>query len=152
MVISSMVGSVQGTSTNAINLLTYAMSFDSFKGSEYVIFNDSDYSYYIVWGDLKHENGQVKSNGAVEYIHYYRTSTSGYNSVYSYQVGGDSSFVLDLSSEYITTSNIEEVGFRSQVGEQYEFYNSASMLLVFAVAMIFAIMVKVFRRMVNDIN
>lgn len=146
MVINSMVGSVQGTSTNAINLLTYAMSFDSFKGSEYVIFNDSDYSYYIVWGDLKHENGRIVSEGSVRYIRYYRTSSSGYSGTYVYVDGEDDSFMLTLSDEYITTSNIAEVGFRSQVGEQYEFYNSASMLLVFAVAMIFAIMLKVFRR------
>lgn len=146
MQFNNLVGTVSSTSTQAVNLLNYAMSFDSFNGSEYVIFNDSEYSYYIVWGDLKHEDGQVSSSGAVEYIHYYRTSTSGYNSVYSYAVGNDSAFDLALSEEYICTSNVTGVGFRSQVGEQYEFYNSASMLLIFAVAMIFAIMLKVFRR------
>ena len=146
MVINSMVGSVQGTSTNAINLLTYAMNFDSFKGSEYIIFNDSDYSYYIVWGDLKREGSRVISSGAVEFIRYYRTTSSGYSGTYMYDHGSDNSFSLSLSDEYVTTSNISEVGFRSQVGEQYEFYDSASMLLIFAVAMIFAIMLKVFRR------
>lgn len=146
MEINSLVGTVTGSSTQAVNLLTYAMSFDSFNGSEYVIFNDSEYSYYIVWGDLKYAEGQVISSGTVEYIRYYRTNSSGYSGSYSYIVGDDSSFILYLSDEYITTSNIEEVGFRSQVGEQFDFYNNASMLLIFAVAMIFAIMLKVFRR------
>lgn len=146
MEFSSLYGTVTSTSTNAVNLLNYAMSFNSFYGSEYVIFNDSEYSYYIVWGDLEHEDGQVTSSGAVEYIHYYRTSTSGYTSNYIYESGVDSSFGLSLSSEYICTTNLQGVGFVSQVGEQYEFYNSASMLLIFAVAMIFAIMLKVFRR------
>lgn len=149
MEFNNLVGTVSSTSTQAVNLLNYAMSFDSFNGSEYVIFNDSEYSYYIVWGDLTHEGGQVTSFGAIEYIHYYRTSSTGYTNNYIYEFGSDSSFGLSLSSEYICTTNIQGVGFRSQVGEQYEFYNSASMLLIFAVAMIFAIMLKVFRRMVK---
>ena len=146
MTVSSLYGTVTSTSTQAVNLLNYAMSFDSFAGSEYVIFNDSEYSYYIVWGDLVYEDGGISSKGEVEYIHYYRTSSSGYTGTYLYECGNDSSLVLSLSDEYICTSNVAGVGFVSQVGEQYEFYNTATMLLVFAVAAIFAIMIKVFRR------
>lgn len=142
----SLYGTVTSTSSQAVNLLNYAMSFDSFKGSDYIIFNDSEYSYYIVWGDLSYDEGFVESSGAVQYIRYYRSSTSGYTGNYSYTTGSDSDFSLALSTEYICTSSVPMAGFTSQVGEQYEFYNSASMLLVFAVAMIFAIMLKVFRR------
>lgn len=145
MKISNLAGTVTSSSSQAVNLLNYAMTFDSFKFSEYVIFNDSDYSYYIVWGDLKNENGKVTSSGAVDYIRYYRISSSGYNNTYVYDVGSDGSFDLSLSEEYICTSNVPGAGFRSQVGEEYEFYNSASMFLIFAVAMLFAIMIKSFR-------
>lgn len=140
----NMVGTVTSTSSQAINLINYAMSFDSFHDSDYVIFNDSEYSYYIVWGKLENENGQVTGDD-VEYIHYYRTSTSGYTSNYVYEVGSDTSFVLSLSSEYVPTSNVTEVGFVSQQVVQNDFTSDIVWLLTFGVAFLFVIMMKQLR-------
>lgn len=145
MTFSSLNGTVTSTSSQAVNLLAYAMSFDSFRGSEYIIFNDSEYSYYIVWGDLYEENGKIVSDGNIEYIRYYRTSSSGYTNIYQYALGSDSSFVLSLSEEYICTTSVDNVGFVSSVHQEYGFYQSAIMLMVFVVAMVFAIMIKNFR-------
>lgn len=145
MTFNTLVGTVSSTSSQAVNLLNYAMSFDSFRNSEYIIFNDSEYSYYIVWGDLYEQNGKVVSNGDVEYIRYYRTSASGYNSVYTYGYGSDRNFSLSLSQEYICTTSVANVGFVSSAYQECGFYQSAIMLMVFVVAMVFAIMIKNFR-------
>lgn len=144
----NMVGTVTSTSSQAINLINYAMSFDSFHGSDYVIFNDSEYSYYIVWGKLDNVNGQVTGEN-VEYIHYYRTSTSGYSTNYLYEAGADRSFVLSLSSEYVATSNVSEVGFVSQQVVQNDFTSDIVWLLTFGVAFLFVIMAKQLRGIVK---
>lgn len=140
----SMSGTVASTSSQAVNLINYAMSFDSFHGSDYVIFEDSDYSYYIVWGNLENQNGQVVGED-VEYIHYYRTSSSGYTNNYVYEVGSDTSFVLSLSDEYVATSNVSEVGFVSQQIVQNDFTSDIVWLLTFGVAFLFVIMIKQLR-------
>lgn len=145
MIVNS-VGTVTGTSTQAVNLVSYALTFDSFKDKEFVIFNDSDYSYYIVWGDLKHEGNKVVSSGEIEYIRYYRISSSGYNNYYTYEVGEDSSFVLNLSNEYIVTTNVDGVGFVSNTYEQHNFYHETGLFCILLVSMVFAIMIKTFRR------
>lgn len=146
MTIASLAGTVTGTSSQAVNLLNYALTFDTFKDSEFIIFNDSDYSYYIVWGDLINDDGKIVSSGSVDYIRYFRTNVSGYTSTYSYEVGKDDSFVLNLSDEYICTTSVAESGFVSSTYVQHEFYRNAGILFVFAVSMIFAIMLKMFRR------
>lgn len=145
MVVSSLDGSVTSTSSQANNLLSYAMGFDSFRNSDFIIFNDSEYSYYIVWGDLKNEDGTIVSDGAVEYIRYYRTSSSGYSSSYSYEVGNDEVFSLSLSEEYICTTSVAESGFVSSTYLDYRYKQGTLILFMFILAMVFAIMVKSFR-------
>lgn len=125
MTINSLYGTVSSTSNNALNLLYRAMNYDSFLDSEYIIFQDEQYSYYIVWGNLKEENGRVTGSD-IEYVRYYRTdSSSGYNYTYSYVYGTDASFALTLSEENLTTSNISGVGFVSMAAEQYEYYSTS---------------------------
>lgn len=146
MTVNSLYGTVTSTSSNAINLLYRAFNYESFKDSDYIIFQNEQYSYYIVWGDLKEENGRVIGSD-IEYVRYYRTdNSSGYNYTYQYDYGTDSSFSLTLSDEYQTTSNIEGVGFVSLAAVQYDYYSQASEefmsvldLFVFAVAFLFVI-------------
>lgn len=145
MVISSLQGSVTSTSSQASNLLSYAMGYHSFQNSEFIIFNDSEYSYYIVWGDLKNEDGKIVSSGEVEYFRYYRTSSSGYTSNYVYDYGSDGSFSLTLSDEYICTTSVAESGFVSSTFLDYKFKQGSLLLFVFLVAAVFAIMIKSFR-------
>lgn len=125
MTINSLYGTVTSTSSNAINLLYRAMNYGSFSNSEYIIFQDDQYSYYIVWGELVEGNGIVSASD-IEYIHYYRSDSSNYNYVYSYDYGTDSSFSLTLSSEYQTTSNIPGVGFVSLAAVQYDYYSQSA--------------------------
>lgn len=145
MTVNSLYGTVTSTSTNAINLVYRAYNYESFKDSDFIIFQNEQYSYYIVWGDLKEENGRVTGSN-IEYVRYYRRDSSGYNSTYTYDYGTDSSFSLALSDEYQTTSNIEGVGFVSLAAVQYDYYSQVSEefmsvldLFVFAVAFLFVI-------------
>lgn len=140
MTFNSLYGSVASTSSNAVNLVNLAMNYDSFGGfNEYIIFNDSQYSYYIVWGNLSESDGIV-TGFDVEYIHYYRTDTDVYSSSYRYEYGADSSFSLTLSDEYMTTSSLPEVGFVSLAAEQYQYYQAASEFRVFSLALLLVIM------------
>lgn len=107
---------VASTSSNATNLINYAMAYDDFIYSDYVIYSDVNYSYYIVWSDeLEHNNGTVTGKD-IQYIHYYRTgSTGSYSYVYDY--GTDSDFKLTVS--HMCTSNIPGFGFHSSVFNEY---------------------------------
>ena len=141
MVVSNLYGTVTCTSTQASNLLYMAMNYESFKNSEYIIFQDEQYSYYIVWGDLYIEDGVVKEVESIEYIHYYRSGSSNYDYTYVYEYGTDTSFDLYLDSTYQTTSNIPGVGFVSMVSAQYNFYSSASDFYIFGTALLFVVMI-----------
>ena len=78
--IVSLYGTVASTSSNANNLLYLAMNYKSFKGSDYIIFQDGQYSYYIVWGKLELIDGEVVEQSDIEFLHYYRKdSGNGYN-------------------------------------------------------------------------
>lgn len=146
MIVASLYGTVSSTSSTANNLLYLAMNYKSFKSSDYIIFQDGQYSYYIVWGDLELVDGEIVENSDIEYIHYYRSdSSSGYNYTYLYEYGTDTNFSLVLDDEFLTTSNMEGVGFVSLTGTEYEYYAAASDLSIFSVALLFAIMLCVFR-------
>ena len=106
---------VVSTSTQANNLLNMAIKYKSFSDSEFVIFCDQQYSYYIVWGDLVYSDGTVTGNN-IEYIRYYRTG-SGTSYEYTYSHGSDTSF--RLSSSNVCTSNIDDFGMRSATYDEY---------------------------------
>lgn len=137
---------VSPTSSQATNLINYAASHDSFRSSEFIVFCDSEYSYYIVWGDLKHEGDQVVCSGVYEYIRYYRTNTSGYTGTYIYAYGVSDNLRVNLSNENIATSSLAGAGFVSSGYETMKYQDSVILFLVFMAAMIFAIMVKSFGR------
>lgn len=139
MTISNLYSTVSSTSSQAVNLLNLAMNYDSFKGSDYIIFCDAQYSYYIVWGDLQHSSGTVTGSD-IEYIRYYRTDTSSYSGTYTYVYGTDSSLNLTLSDEYMTTSSLPEVGFVSMTGVEYEYYEAAADFNIFALAVLLVVM------------
>lgn len=143
--IDSTYGDVTSTSTQANNLINYAMSYESFKDSNYVIFNDVQYSYYIVWSDdLNLNSNNIVTATNIEYVHYYRDSTSGYSSNYVYDYGTDSSFTL--SSSYVNTSNLPNYGFKSVLHSEYINFELEKNFLIMMLAFIFVIMVKNLRR------
>lgn len=107
---------VVSSSTQANNLLNFAMSYESFRDSDFVIFCDQQYSYYLVWGDLTVSDAGVVSGADVEYIRYYREGDS-YSSSYVYNYGTDVSFGLNPSD--MVTSNLPDYGFSSELYRTY---------------------------------
>lgn len=140
LTVSDTYSDVASTSSQAVNLVNYAANFESFIDSEFVIFCDSQNSYYIVWGDLENNNGII-SGSDVEYIHYYRTDN--YNS-YTYQYGTEVSF--GLNPDNLCTSNIENFGFRSSAYETFRLNDNVNKSLMFILAFLFVIMILRLRR------
>ena len=140
LTVSDTYSDVSSTSSQAVNLVNYAANFESFIDSEFVIFCDSQYSYYIVWGDLENNNGII-SGSDVEYIHYYRTDN--FNS-YTYRYGTDISF--GLNPDNLCTSNIENFGFRSSAYETFKLNDNVNKSLIFILAFLFVIMILRLRR------
>lgn len=143
MSVSSTYADVVSTSTQAENLYNLAKSYDSFDYADFVIFRDTQYSYYIVWGDLEESSGTV-TGFDVEFVRYYTTTTSGYSSNYVYEYGSDSSF--SLTSDYVVVSNLDNYGMRFSQYETESFYKNSVFISVLACSMIFAIMLKNFVR------
>lgn len=140
LTVSDTYSDVSSTSSQAVNLVNYAANFESFIDSDFVIFCDSQNSYYIVWGDLENNNGII-SGSDVEYIHYYRTDN--YNS-YTYQYGTENSF--GLNPDNLCTSNIENFGFRSSAYETFKLNDSIETALIFITGFLFVIMITRLRR------
>lgn len=140
--ISDTYSDVASTSSQAINLVNYAASYKSFFGSDFVVFCDSQNSYYIVWGELKNNNGTV-SGSDIEYIHYYRVGSIG-TSQYIYEYGTDNSF--GLNPDNAITTNISDSGFVSSVYEEYKLQDSVEKCIVFITGFLFVIMILKLRR------
>lgn len=137
----SLYGTTQPSSSNVTNLINYALSYDNFKGADFIVFNDAANSYYIVWSDSLSKNGDtVASDGEVNYIHYYRSGDT-YNSTYLYDSGTFDTFLLNLSSQYITTTSVPDVGFATDLVNQYRYYESGTNFLMLILAIVFAIFV-----------
>lgn len=130
------------TSSNVTNLINYAMSYDTFITSDYVVYQSAQYEYYIVWGDLTYNGTQVQGSD-INYISYIR-SGSGYDYTYSYSSGTDTNFTLIVS--HIVTSNIPELGFTSSVYHGYKTNDNVTKFCVVMTAALFVVMCCSFRR------
>ena len=141
-------GNISSNNSNAIDLINYAISFDSFNGSDYVIFQSEQYSYYIVWGDLTYNNGSFTGKN-IEYINYYRISTgTGYNYTYDYNYGTDTSF--SFKSDYSVITNIDNAGLTNENYRIFDYnekmFDLIKNFLILITGFIFVIMVKNLRR------
>lgn len=141
-------GNITSTNSNAIDLINYAISFDSFTDSDYVIFHAEQYSYYIVWGDLTYNNGSFTGKN-IEYINYYRTSTgTGYNYTYDYNYGTDTSF--SFNSDFSVITNIDNAGLTNETYRIFDYnekmFDLIKNFLILITGFIFVIMVKNLRR------
>lgn len=132
---------VSATSTQSNNLINYAMSYDSFIDSDFIVFCDQQNSYYIVWSDELTVDSSAVSGSDVEYIHYYRQGTTG--SQYTYVYGIDS--IFNLFAENLCTSNLAEFGFISPTFYQYRYQHNITMLFVLIASFGFVITVKMLR-------
>lgn len=85
-----------GTSYNSIfSGIAYKVPY----GQNYVYWRDDQYSYKLAYGDLILSGTEFTSEGDVTVIDY--TTTSGYNSVYSYTVSTESDFSLSAGSALV---------------------------------------------------
>lgn len=119
--------------STANNLITYAMNYDSFLNSDFVIFRSSVYEYYIVWGHLRLSGSSVTSTGQVEYIRYYRDSSGDYHFEYL----TDTDFLLN--SDNVNISNIDGYGFKSPIFSTFKYESDVLILLTFSLGFIFLI-------------
>ena len=138
----STYGDLAQSSSNVQNLITYAYNYDSFLGSDFVVFQDAQYSYYIFWGDLDYE-GSVVSADEAEYICYSREG-SGASYSYSYSYAED--IPLSLTVNKLVVSNIDELGSVSALYEEINHNYRVLSLFVILLAFTFVIMVLAFRR------
>lgn len=119
---------MSATATQTENLLNYATNLDSdFFEKDFVIFRDSQNSYYIVWGDLVYSNNSV-TGGEIDYIRYYRPD--GTMNTYTYKVGSDNTFTLS-NINYLVTSNIDGLGISSPTYNSYYYEHKSMMLSIF---------------------
>ncbi len=142
LTVNSTYSDVTSTSSQAVNLVNYAMSYSDFIDSDFVIFCDEQNSYYIVWGSLNYD-GSTITGSYIEYIHYYRLgSAASYQ--YTYEYGTDTSF--RLQPDNICTSNIPDFGFSSTAFQEFQFYHYFEYFIIFAGSMLFVILISNLRR------
>lgn len=148
MNITDTYSDVTGTSSQTVNLVNYAKNLDhSFLCSDYVVFCDQQYSYYIVWAEnLELQNNKVVGND-IQYIRYYRI-LNDYSSSYKYVTGNDTSFSLNYDT--LVTSNIEKVGFSCPTFDTYQHQSNLLDLCIFALACLFVIALTSFRKVVSN--
>lgn len=124
------------------NLISMAINYDNFLDSKYVVYQSSQYDFYIVWGDLYlDDNTDFVSNGDIIYIRYYRTAN---NNSYEYVVGTDKTF--RLSPYHMITTNVGGIGMQSQLFREYDTQNNIKNFSIFGFAVLFVIMLTRFRK------
>lgn len=142
LTVNSTYSDVTSTSTQAVNLVNFAMSYDDFINADYVVFCDAQYSYYIVWGELSY-NGTTVSGSDVQYLRYYRFG-SGTSYQYTYEYGTDSTF--SLTPFHMCTSNIKNFGFSSSTYQDYKYMYNGTCFMVFVGSILFVILISQLRR------
>lgn len=121
------------SNTTCQNLISLAMNYESFTDSDFVVYCPSQYTYFIVWGDLSATQGKVTSTDSVNYIEYSR----GSDMVYSYTVGSSENFTLNFSDVFV--SNINGFGMRSALYDEYNSQNLVKDFLTFNTIILFVI-------------
>lgn len=134
---STTSAALNSNNTTANNLISYAVNYDDFLSSDYVVYQEGTYSYYIVWGNLKYNNSVITNDGIVNYVHYYREGTPGdYN--YTYVYNTDDNFSLNINHSIIT--NITGAGGNSITFIEHYFYKNAMFLFIFSVAVLLCLL------------
>lgn len=133
---SSTYADLSSTSSTGQNLLNLALNHDSFRNKDFVIFQNAQYSYYIVWSDNLEYSGVSVSADEIEYIQYVREG-SGYDYTYSYIYGTDTQFSLTVNN--LTVSNVDGLGFISTLYEEHENRKFTKEFGIFSTALLFVL-------------
>lgn len=126
--------------SNVQNLISLALNYDNFTESQFVCYQNGQYSYYIVWGDLFVENDNVYSNTEVNYISYTRND----DYTYSYTSGTSSNFSLTVYDVFV--SNIDGWGMRSALYSEYEYQENFEKFAIFGTSILFVILLTKLRK------
>lgn len=139
---TSTYGDLSQSNTAVQNLISYANNYPDFLKSDYVVFQNGQYSYYIFWGDLEY-NGSLVTASEAQCISYIREG-SGYDYEYKYTYSDAQTLSLTVSDTVI--SNIEGLGSSSALYAEYESYSDNRLLFIFMLAFMFVMMLLAFRR------
>lgn len=86
---------------------------------KYIAYRSGQYSYTLAVGDLSIENDNVTSTGTTT-LYVYETSSSGYNSIYTYNVSEVTDFSLSVA-DTIVYSNLGGFPLLEERGVTYEY-------------------------------
>lgn len=131
------------TASHVQNLISSAMNYSDFLDSDYVVFQDSQYSYRICWAKELNYNGRVISSDDVQSISYVRNG-SGYDYTWSYSYDDSDSF--NLTVNHLVISNIDGVGAFSPTYDDYKYHHNSHWLLIFSLSFLGVLMFLAFRR------
>ena len=136
MVFTSSYGDMTSSSSQATNLINFAMGYDSFITSDWVCFRSGQNDYYLVWGDELEVNNRTVSGSDVEYVRYFRASNQA---EWSYIYDSDTTFAL--TSDYVCSSNLKNYGFSNPTYSEYLFEYRVKGLLIIVTGLVFAYVV-----------
>jgi len=86
---------------------------------KYIAYRSGQYSYTLAVGDLTITDNNVSSSGTTT-LYVYETETSGYNSIYKYNVSEVTDFSLSVS-DMIVYSNLGNFPLLEERGVTYEY-------------------------------
>lgn len=101
-------------------------------GDKYIAYRSGQYSYTLAVGDLSISDNNISSSGTTT-LYVYETETSGYNSIYTYNVSEVTDFSLSVSN-MIVYSNLGDFPLLEERGVTYE-YATLFVLCVIAFCM-----------------
>lgn len=85
----------------------------------YVAYRSGQYQYTLAVGDFTLSGSSISSTGTTK-LYVYETSSSGYNSTYTYDVSEVTDFSLDVGN-YIVYSNLGDFPLLEERGVIYEY-------------------------------
>lgn len=97
---------------------------------DYIYWRSGQYQYSLVVGDIDYSNGRFSSSG--ECTHYYFTTSSGYNSTFSYHVDNINDFSLSVGDSLVY-SNLGNYPNLTDRGDLYAL--SALILMLIALCL-----------------
>lgn len=116
------------------NLLSFAMNYDTFSESKFVVYTSAQNTYFIVWGDLNYLQNKIISNSEIHYIEYSRDS----DLQYTYKTSVSDNFTLAVNDVVVT--NIDGVGMNSQIYEEFKYRENFSNFSIIVLVFLFVIL------------
>lgn len=140
---SSTYADLSQSSSTVQNLISYANNYSDFITSDYVVFQNGQYSYYIFWGDDFEYDGISVTASEAQCISYIREGSS-YDYAYKYTYSDAQN--LSLTVNHSVISNIDELGSSSALYLEYKQNNRDTAFNVFILGFLFVLMILAFRR------